>query len=188
MRAVMFRIMILTIVMGVFTVSDSALQAQESSDYSPLAEQIYKTALSTGKAYSMLRVLTRDIGGRLSGSPQAAAAVEWGRQAFEAAGIDRVMLQPVMVPHWVRGDVEEAAIINSKMMGTVPLSVCALGGSVATPQGGIVSEVVEVHNFDEVKTRQDSIPLQHMAARWISVPMVLSKPLRSVLLRSWCVP
>jgi len=151
MRNFFSRILLLILTAGVFLVSSRLVQAQEAEEYSSIAEQIFKTALADGQAYQMLRVLTQEIGNRLSGSIQAAAAVEWGRQAFEAAGVDRVILQPVMVPHWVRGDVEEAAIINSKIMGTVPLTVCALGGSVATPPEGIVAEVIEVQNFDEVK-------------------------------------
>ncbi|WP_118951371.1 M20/M25/M40 family metallo-hydrolase [Taibaiella helva] len=53
--------------------------------------------------YDNLRVLTKTIGHRLSGSPEADKAVAWGKAAMEAAGADRVWLQPVDVPLWVRG-------------------------------------------------------------------------------------
>jgi hypothetical protein len=51
----------------------------------------------------------------------------------------------------VRGQKEEARIINSKKMGTVPVNVCALGGSVGTGPSGIAASIVEVKSFEELK-------------------------------------
>ncbi|MGH7457248.1 MAG: peptidase M28 family protein, partial [bacterium] len=115
-----------------------------------ITREIIRTALAKGQAYRMLTELTA-LGPRLSGSPQAAAAVEWSRHTMAQLGFQNVRLQEVMVPHWVRGPIEEAAIINSATMGLRPLTVCALGGSIATPAMGIVAEVVEVKSFDELK-------------------------------------
>ncbi|MCG3121220.1 MAG: hypothetical protein ALAOOOJD_04220 [bacterium] len=117
--------------------------------YVDVAQQIVRTALTEGQAYRLLAELTA-LGPRLSGSPQAAAAVEWSRQTMQQLGFDNVHLQEVLVPHWVRGPIEEAAIINSTMLGTVPLAVCALGGSIATPEMGVVAEVLEVKSFEEL--------------------------------------
>jgi hypothetical protein len=119
--------------------------------YLDVAKEIMERALAEREAYSMLAELTQDIGPRLSGSPQAAAAVEWGRQTMLKYGFDNVHLQEVMVPHWVRGAIEEAAVINSATVGTVPLAVCALGGSVGTPKLGVAGEVIEVKSFEEVR-------------------------------------
>jgi len=113
--------------------------------------RIYDEALSKGKSYEMLENLTMKVGPRLSGSPGAAAAVEWSRHIMEEFGFDTVYLQPVMVPHWVRGEKEMARIINSKKMGMVDLTICALGNSVGTGPSGITANVVEVKNFDELK-------------------------------------
>jgi len=124
-------------------------QSSNGVDYHHIAEQIVRHALSEGRAFDMLRELT-GVGPRLSGSPQAAAAVELTRQIMERWSFENVRLQPVMVPHWVRGPVEEAAIINSPLVGTMPLTICALGGSVATPALGVVAEVIEVKNFEEL--------------------------------------
>lgn len=118
--------------------------------YLDIAKAITDTALVDGKAYSMLKELCYDIGPRLAGSPQAAAAVEWSRQTMLKLGFENVHLQPVMVPHWERGKIEEASIINSSMVGTVPLVISALGGSIATSDLGLVAEVIEVHGLKEV--------------------------------------
>lgn len=113
-------------------------------------KQIFDQALSNGKAYSMLHDLSINIGPRLSGSPGAAAAVEWSRHVMEGFGFDSVWLQPVLVPHWVRGQKEIGRIV-SKKMGTVEVNVCALGGTVGTGPSGISASVVEVKSFDELK-------------------------------------
>lgn len=113
--------------------------------------QIFDKALAEGKSYEMLEYLSTKIGARLSGSPEAAAAVEWSRATMMGFDFDTVYLQPVMVPHWVRGQQETARIINSKKMGTVELSVCALGNSVGTGPSGVQARIVEVKNFDDLK-------------------------------------
>jgi carboxypeptidase Q len=114
-------------------------------------KQIFDLALSKGKSYEMLYDLSVNVGPRLSGSPGAAAGVEWSRNAMKQLGFDSVWLQPVMVPHWVRGEKEIGRII-SKRAGTVTVNVCALGGSVGTGSSGISANIIEVKSFDELKT------------------------------------
>lgn len=133
-----------------FSATLRAQSHDHEQPYLETARQITRTALAEGRAYRLLAELTA-FGPRLSGSPQAAAAVEWSRQTMLQLGFDNVRLQDVMVPHWVRGPIEEAAIINSTTRGTVPLSICALGGSIATPETGLVAEVVEVKSFEELR-------------------------------------
>ncbi|MBS1486987.1 MAG: M20/M25/M40 family metallo-hydrolase [Bacteroidetes bacterium] len=126
------------------------LSAQNPQDQKSIKE-IFNEALKNGKSYQMLKDLCINIGPRLAGSPGAAAAVEWSRHIMERNDFDSVWLQPVMVPHWVRGQQEIARVINSKKMGTVSLAVCALGNSVGTGPSGVSAQVVEVKSFDELK-------------------------------------
>jgi hypothetical protein len=100
----------------------------------------------------MLAALTDAAPHRLSGSPGAAAAIELTHQFMNDLGFDGVHREEVMVPRWIRGSVEEAAIVNSRTLGTVPLTVCALGGSIGTPPLGIVAGVVEVRSFEELRS------------------------------------
>ena len=65
-------------------------------------------------------------------------------------GFDRVFLQEVMVPHWVRGEKEQAKIVSVGRQISVP--VVALGGSVATSKEGLKAEVIEVQGIQELKT------------------------------------
>jgi carboxypeptidase Q len=114
-----------------------------------LLRKIYSETLNNGKAYDWLRQLTTEIGGRLSGSPEAAKAVEWARNKMIEAGADTVFLQPVMVPHWVRGKKENASIIE-KNGNKTNIPVCALGNSTATPKEGITAQVIEINNFEQL--------------------------------------
>lgn len=111
--------------------------------------KIYNEALSNGKSYEWLRHLTKQIGPRLSGSAGAQKAVDWTKEVMGKEGFDRVFLQDVMVPHWVRGAKEEAFIHVGKQKTSVPIA--ALGGSVATPPKGIEAQVIEVKSFPELR-------------------------------------
>ncbi|GAB3986393.1 M28 family peptidase [Spirosoma daeguense] len=123
------------------------VQAQTSDSLT--IRKIYDEALSNGKSYEWLRYLTKKIGPRLSGSAGAQKAVDWTKQLMEQQGFDRVFLQDVMVPHWVRGAKEEAYIMNGKQKTNVPIA--ALGGSVATSPKGVQAGVIEVKTFAELR-------------------------------------
>jgi hypothetical protein len=113
-------------------------------------KKLFDTELTNGHAYKNLRVLCKEIGNRLSGSPEAAAAVEYTRQLMESYGFDTVYLQPVMVPHWVRGERDVVRIINSNKVGTKELNSLALGNAIGTGPGGLVGEIIEVSGIDQV--------------------------------------
>ncbi len=121
------------------------------SSSSDIVSALLKHGLSEQQAYQNLAELTGTIGGRLSGSPQAAKAVKWGEALMKKLGFQNVRLQHVMVPHWVRGKVEKAWIVGRKGRKNIPLAMCALGGSIATPKKGITAEVIEVHSLAEAK-------------------------------------
>lgn len=112
-------------------------------------DAIYEAALTRGQAHEHLRYLCKEIGGRLSGSAEAAAAVAWSQSLMEELGFDRVFLQEVMVPHWERGP-QERAVLTLPDGSTQALSICALGGSVGTPADGLKAEVVEVKEFERL--------------------------------------
>ncbi len=120
-----------------------------SGSYDSLPVPLFRKALGSGKAYQILASLMK-IGPRLSGSEQAAKATIWGRDVMTSLGFNRVRLQPVMVPHWVRGPLERVEAISGNGK-KITLSACALGGSVGTPRGGIVAKVVEIDSWEELK-------------------------------------
>lgn len=119
---------------------------QTSAEFKKLRDEGMRNLYS----YSLLTELTQGIGNRISGSPQAAKAVEWGQHTMESLGFEKVRLVPCMVPHWVRGDIGKTEVV-----GGPELASLALGGSLATPEGGLEAEVIEVHSLDEAKKLGD---------------------------------
>ena len=136
------------IVLTLLLCSTLSLSAQSEDEKQLRA--IYDMALTEGKAYDWLNYLSNQIGGRLSGSVQAQQAVEYTKRQMDSLGLDRVWLQPVMVPKWVRGT-PEFAYIETKPGLTTNVPICALGGSVATPDGGLKAKVVEVQGIDDLE-------------------------------------
>jgi hypothetical protein len=112
---------------------------------------IYNNSLSNGKSYEWLDHLSNNIGGRLSGSLNAERAVAYTKEELDKLGLDRVWLQPVMVPKWARG-IPEFAYIETEPGKTMNVNICALGGSIATPAGGLKANVIEVQTIEELKT------------------------------------
>jgi carboxypeptidase Q len=113
---------------------------------------IRDAAMGDTWTYSRLADLCDKIGPRLSGSAQAEAAVEQVAAALRVSGFS-VSLQPVKVPHWVRGE-EQAEITEypGRPTGiTQKLHLTTLGGSIATPASGIAAQVLVVHSFDELQ-------------------------------------
>ncbi|TRZ43715.1 M20/M25/M40 family metallo-hydrolase [Robertkochia solimangrovi] len=131
----------------------TSLMAQKSDE--DQLKEIYKQSLLNGKSYEWLDYLSNQIGGRLSGSLNAERAVRYTKQELEALGLDRVWLQPVMVPKWTRG-VKEYAYVESEPGKTTSVNICALGGSVATPDGGLKTEMVEVKGLEDLKALGES--------------------------------
>ncbi len=136
----------------IFTLIAGTLEAQQRENEDAFfIRDIYDHALTQGQSFEWLNYLTKRIGGRLSGSPQAAAAVEYTRQVLDTMGLDRVWLQPCLVPYWERGEPEQVRIVNSHRIGSRDLRALALGNSVGTGPRGLTAEVIEVQSLDEVE-------------------------------------
>ncbi len=126
-----------------------AAQATPSDQYKLQVEALRVKGMRELGAFSLLDELVTGIGPRMSGSKGAENAVAWGEATANRLGFQKVRLVKCMVPHWERGG-ESIAI-----EGGATLTGCALGGSVGTPTGGIVAEVVEVGSIDEAKALGD---------------------------------
>ncbi|WP_431106587.1 M20/M25/M40 family metallo-hydrolase [Winogradskyella poriferorum] len=138
------------IVLG-FMLSSFCISAQ--SDEVAL-KTIYKQSLTNGKSYQWLDYLSNTIGGRLSGSTNAELAVQYTKSELEKLGLDKVWLQPVMVPKWVRGEKEMAyyTLSQGDFMIFQKVNICALGGSVATPEKGLKAKVIEVSSYKDLES------------------------------------
>lgn len=114
-----------------------------------MIKKLFDTALTEGKSYEWLDHISNQIGGRLSGSIGAERIVSYTEERLKELGLDKVWLQPVMVPRWTRG-FKEYAYIEGENGRKTTMDILALGGSVPTPNLGIKSEVVEVQGIEEL--------------------------------------
>ncbi|HXU33244.1 MAG TPA: M28 family peptidase, partial [Thermoanaerobaculia bacterium] len=112
-----------------------------------VAEKLRDEALAGTKAYEIVRSLTFEVGPRSAGSAGDPRAVDWAAKKLAALGFQNVRAEPVEVPHWERG--RNAGTILSPWPQTVALT--ALGGSAASPAGGVEAEVLGVANLEELK-------------------------------------
>lgn len=130
----------------------SSLARQEDS---LLIRAVADEILEHGKAYENLRVLTKQVGARLAGSPGMYKAEAWGKKALEQSGADKVWLQECRVPHWVRGGKDIAWIAGSPK--NTPLDILALGNSVGTGPKGVKASVILINTFDELEQRKEEV-------------------------------
>jgi len=113
--------------------------------------RLQRTAVDSDYAYRQVGYLANNIGPRLSGSAQAARAVEYVASEMRLMGLD-VRLQKCLVPHWVRGE-ERGELIEWTGMAsgtTQKVVLTALGGSIGTATEGMTGEIVVVKDFDEL--------------------------------------
>src|ERR1044071_4235797 len=117
------------------------------------AERLVKAATADDFAWRRLAELTDLHGARLSGSENLTRAIAWSVEAMKADGLDNVHTEPVMVPTWVRGR-ESAEIIDPPRH---TMTILGLGGSAATPPGGIEADVGVAASFDELHAKSADV-------------------------------
>ena len=116
-----------------------AVSGPITAKYQADASKILAAAASDNSGYTALTYLCDHIGNRNSGTPQLNTAVQWGADLMQKAGLENVTVQPVMVPHWVRGH-ESAEILSPDLNGTPRhLHMLGLGMSVGTRPGGLTA-------------------------------------------------
>lgn len=122
-------------------------------EYRERASRIVREALQGDSAWRRLAELTDTFGHRLSGSQSLADAIQWAVAEMHKDRLEHVRAEPVMVPHWVRGE-ESAEVLKPARHALVMLG---LGNSIGTPAGGIEAEALVVRSFGELETRASQI-------------------------------
>src|SRR5678816_3329113 len=138
---------------AVVAVMASAIDAQSTpgwiNAYRDTATRLIKAATGDDFAWQRLAELTDTYGNRLSGSENLSRAIAWAAETMKKDGLENVRTEKVMVPKWTRGR-ESAEIIDPPRHS---LTILGLGGTVATPPGGIDAEVLVVESFNELRMR-----------------------------------
>jgi carboxypeptidase Q len=124
------------------------------SKYVETSLKIISKSLTDSTAYNRLGYMCDTFGPRLSGSKNLENAIKWILKEMNNDGFENVRGEKVAVPTWIRG--KESATLLSPFKKE--LSMLGLGGSIATPRGGLKAEVIVVNNWDELESRSNEVP------------------------------
>jgi carboxypeptidase Q len=109
------------------------------------AVELRDRALAGNVAYEIVEGLTR-MGPRLAGTAAEHRAAEWGAARLRALGFENVRVEEFPLVVWTRGE-ERLEIVSPYPQ---PLTVLMLGGSPATPAGGIEAEAVLLETWQDL--------------------------------------
>lgn len=117
----------------------SACSATDASSCAQAAAKILPQVLGPSPMEENLRRLTDEIGGRVTGSPEMAKAVEWAVAAFRAEGIEVHTEQYTFPVTWSEGDT------RLEFLGPLhfPVRLVAEGWTPATPAEGIEANLLD---------------------------------------------
>ncbi|HXR44958.1 MAG TPA: hypothetical protein VN759_09140, partial [Pseudolysinimonas sp.] len=118
------------------------------------AQQLIAAAQENDFAWQRLAELTDTYGARPAWSENLSRAIVWAAEAMKNDGLENVRTERVMVPRWVRG-LESAEIVEPPRH---PIVMLGLGGTVATPPGGLEADVLVVSNFDDLRVKRAHVP------------------------------
>jgi len=113
------------------------------------ANRIIDAALRDSTAWNRLAEMTEKFGNRLSGTPALEQTIDWVIAKMKEDGLQNVRGEPVMVPVWLRG-AESAQLVSPRAQN---LPMLGLGGSIATPPGGITADVMVVGSFSDLTAK-----------------------------------
>ena len=123
-----------------------------ASSFAATTDTLREKALSSPLAYSIVESLTVEVGPRIAGSEGDKRAVKWAQEKLTSLGFDKVYTQPVRVRNWSRGRAEAKVVkpFSQKLI------ITALGGSIATPEGGLQAPVVMFASLQELQAASKS--------------------------------
>src|SRR5688572_14016749 len=132
-------------------IAEPAAQSAWIDAYREPARRLIADASASTFAWDRLAELGDTFGHRLSGSEALDAAIKWAAAEMRKDDLENVRLEPVKVPHWVRG-AESLEIVTTIRQ---PLVMLGLGNSIGTPADGILADLLVVRSFQELDAAGD---------------------------------
>jgi len=120
--------------------STAGCSTTDASGCAQVAAKLLPIVMGPSPMEENLRRLTDEIGGRVTGSPEMAKAVEWGVAAFRAASIDVHTEKYTLPVTWSEGESRLELLGPAKF----PLRLKSEAWSPPTPAGGIEAVVADV--------------------------------------------
>jgi carboxypeptidase Q len=121
-----------------------AAKGPDEDGTKPALVKIAGEGMLDSHAYQFLSELSDDVGARVTGSPQAQKAIEWGQAKMRAIGLENVHTEKWQLWRgWTRGTAQAELLTPIRR----PLHVDAMGWTGSTPAGGAEGDVVTVNLF-----------------------------------------
>jgi hypothetical protein len=117
----------------------AACSATEAS-CAEAASKILPQVMGPSPLEENLRRLTDEVGGRVTGSPEMAKAVDWATAAFRVEGIDVHTEKYTLPLTWKEGETRLELLEPVKF----PIRLVAEGWSPATPAGGMEAKLIDI--------------------------------------------
>jgi len=114
-----------------------------ADDLAQGAAAVRDKALADSTAWDITESLTSEVGARMVGSPAMERARDWGVAKLKELGFENIKVEAFTTPAWSRG-AEQAEVV-----GPWPhkLAILGLGGSSATPPGGVTAPIVVFRSY-----------------------------------------
>src|SRR5271170_825541 len=147
MRKIFAGVAFITLVaaFGVKAQSRAAAKGPNEDGTKPALVKIAGEGMLDSHAFQFLTELSDDIGPRVTGSPQAQKAVEWGLAKMKAMGLENVHAEKWQLWRgWTRGTAQAELLTPIRR----PLHVDAMGWTGSTPAGGVDGDLTTVNLFD----------------------------------------
>lgn len=147
MRKIFGGIAVIALVAGVTARAENKSMAKGPNEdgTKPALVKIAGEGMLDSHAFQYLTELSDDVGARVTGSPGAQKAVEWGQAKMRAMGLENVHVEKWQLWRgWTRGTAQAELLTPIRR----PLHVDAMGWTGSTPTGGAEGDVVEVNMFD----------------------------------------
>src|SRR5690348_15383465 len=120
--------------------SAAACSATDASNCAQVTAKILPIIMGPSPLEENLRRLTDEVGGRVTGSPEMAKAVDWATAAFRTEGIDVHTEKYTLPLTWSEGETRLELLEPVKF----PVRLVAEGWSPATPAGGVEANLIDV--------------------------------------------
>jgi carboxypeptidase Q len=136
--------------------ASAGCSTEDSSSCAQVASKLLPIVMGPSPMEENLRRLTDEIGGRVTGSPEIAKAVDWAVATFRAAGIDVHTEKYTLPVTWSEGDT------RLELLGPVkfPLRLKSTGWSPRTPPGGVDAAVIDVAYGTDDDFAKVAVPLK----------------------------
>ena len=131
--------------LGVRAENKPAAKGPDEDGTKPALVKIAGEGLMDSHAFQYLTEVSDDVGARVTGSPQAQKAIEWGLAKMRAIGLENVHEEKWQLWRgWTRGPAQAELLTPVQHW----LHIDSMGWTGSTPVGGAEGDVVEVNMFD----------------------------------------